>query len=46
MNYSAKEITGSLIPQIRDLALQGQADTVWFEGRSDKYIYDAGEDIY
>ena len=46
MSYSAKVITGSLIPQIRDLALQGQSDTVWFEGRSDKYIYDAGEDIY
>lgn len=46
MSYSAKEITERLIPQIRDLALQGQADTVWFEGRSDKYMYDAGEDIY
>lgn len=46
MTSITKEITKKLIMQIRDIALQGQADTVWYEGRSDKYMYDAGEDIY
>ena len=46
MRDSTKEITRKLVPQIRDLALQGQADTVLFEGRSDNYMYDGQEDIY
>jgi len=43
---TAKQITRKLVPQIRDLALRGQADCIWFEGRSDKYMYDGQEDIY
>lgn len=46
MRATTNGITKKLILQIRDLSLQGQADTVWFEGRSDKNMFDAGEDIY
>ena len=46
MEETTKEIARKMVPQIRNIALQGQADTVWYEGRSDKYMYDAGEDIY
>ena len=46
MRDATKEITRKLVPQIRYLALQGQPDTVSVEGRSDKYLYDAGENIF
>ena len=46
MRDSTKEITRKLVLQIRDLALQGQADFVLFEGRSDNYMYDGQEYIY
>lgn len=46
MGNEHRVIIVKLIQWIRDLALQGQTDNVWFEGRSDKYMYDAVEDIY